>query len=334
MNNEQSMAGAAREGPLLLGRAEFDATAMWKNFPLKLTHEGKRLVFEQAGGVARLPSGSLRVARYAPVALPSALPRGRPEFRSSESAYNYPSPDTNTDEWHVNFANAYLFCAYGAPAFAQDEIQVAEHPVLGSLLEALSAERQQGLSPLTVESGRPTPIVIRGAERWCTIDTDPDLAMPYGIYGRRFRTAKADAVRQAVTRLDGSYRTNLIAMEAPMGAGRYTAEQIGFVLETAWSGFAAARLESTVGHRVTIHTGHWGTGAYGGNRVLMAILQMLAARLAGIDRLVYHSIDTDGLDAYAEACRIEARLGLANQVAEAIDEIVNLGFSWGSSDGN
>lgn len=334
MSNEQTVAEGEREGPLLLGRAEFDATAMWKSFPVKITHEGKRLVFERAGGTERLPTGQLRVARYAPGTLPVAFRGSRPEFRSSDSAYDYAAPEANTDEWHVNFANAYLFCAYGAAAFAQDEIQVAEHPVLGSLLEALSLEKRQGLSPLTVEGGRPTPIVIRGAERWCAIDTDPDLATPYGIYGRRFRTAKPDAVRQAVTRLDGSYRTNLIAMEAPMGSGRYTAEQIGFVLETAWTGFAAARHESNVGRRVVVHTGHWGTGAYGGNRVLMAILQMLAARLAGIDGLVFHSIDTDGLDACAEAVQMESRFSEVNQVANAVDQILNLGFSWGTSDGN
>jgi arginase family enzyme len=66
----------------------------------------------------------------------------------------------------------------------------------------------------------------------------------------------------------------------------------------------------------------------------MAILQMLAARLAGIDGLVYHSIDTDGLDAYAEAVKTESRFGAVNQVADVVAEILKLGFSWGTSDGN
>ena len=42
-------------------------------------------------------------------------------------------------EWHVNFADPHLFVAYGSRLFAQDEMQVAEHPALGSLKEALDA---------------------------------------------------------------------------------------------------------------------------------------------------------------------------------------------------
>jgi hypothetical protein len=71
---------------------------------------------------------------------------------------------------------------------------------------------------------------------------------------------------------------------------------------------------------VIIHTGNWGTGlrhspvplslslvnthslcragAYGGNKVLMALLQVLAARLAGVDKLVYHTFERQFSDAY------------------------------------
>ena len=44
-------------------------------------------------------------------------------------------------EWHVNFADPRLFTAYGSGLLAQDEMQVAEHPALGALREALSARR-------------------------------------------------------------------------------------------------------------------------------------------------------------------------------------------------
>lgn len=49
----------------------------------------------------------------------------------------------------------------------------------------------------------------------------------------------------------------------------------------------AARLQSfeadneTVCTNVIVHTGHWGTGAFGGNKVVMAFLQILAAKIAG-----------------------------------------------------
>lgn len=40
-------------------------------------------------------------------------------------------------EWWVNFADPILFVAYAGRLFAQDEIQVAEHPALGHLKEKL-----------------------------------------------------------------------------------------------------------------------------------------------------------------------------------------------------
>ncbi len=47
--------------------------------------------------------------------------------------------DACQQEWWVNFADPHLFVAYGSSLFAQDEIQVAEHPSLGHLREALYA---------------------------------------------------------------------------------------------------------------------------------------------------------------------------------------------------
>ena len=93
-------------------------------------------------------------------------------------------------------------------------------------------------------------------------------------------------------------------MEAPSsGRGRYTREQIEFVLSTAITGFSAAVSESR--ERVSpdvetaVHTGFWGCGAYGGNRVLMSCLQLIAACGSGLNTLVFHS----GQDstAYGEA---------------------------------
>ncbi len=333
VSNEPALSASLAHAARLLGRAEFDAETLWKKYPPNLKHEGKRRLFEAAGGLNRAPTGPLSIARFAPGTLPPTFAH-RPAIRSVEGPYEYATPEAATDEWHVNFANTFLFCAYGDAAFAQDEIQVAEHPVLGSLVEGLKAEQPEGLTPLTVAGDRPTPIAIRGAERWCAIDMDPPRARPFGIYGSRFRTAKPEALREAVTRLDGSYRTNLLAMEAPMGSGRYSKEQIQFILETAWTGFSGVRQESTAGRHVTIHTGHWGTGAYGGDRVLMALLQLIAARLAGIDTLVYHSIDGDGLDAFAEAAAIERRLPDGITPQGAIGDAWNRGFTWGASDGH
>ena len=136
--------------------------------------------------------------------------------------------------------------------------------------------------------------------------------------------------------------TNLVAIAAPPGGyGRYRAQEIESILVTAYTGFRAAVLESQRGQdgapQVVVHTGYWGCGAFGGNRVLMALLQTLAATLAGLDRLVFHTGDA------AERTPLATALGIAHgelddggviPTAELIGRIAAMGFEWGASDGN
>ncbi len=120
-----------------------------------------------------------------------------------------------------------------------------------------------------------------------------------------FRAASQEAIKAATTVLPrGSQFVNVIAMDAPRGGGgTYTFGQLSEVLGTAYTGFTLAKNESRSAMdadgtpsgdqlMTTIHTGHWGTGAYGGNKVVMAMLQILAARLAGVDKLVFHAFDS------------------------------------------
>src|SRR5262249_17357234 len=155
--------------------------------------------------------------------------------------------------------------------------------------------------------GQPTPVLVRGVERRCRIATNPDAEQgrPRGLYGNNFAEAPAEAVARATTPIDPPTYTNTLAMEAPDGGwGAYRRQEIEYILSTAYTGFSAARIESAQVReppRVVIHTGFWGCGAYGGNRVLMALLQLLAARLAGIDRFVFHTGDAAGTAAFDEA---------------------------------
>ena len=83
---------------------------------------------------------------------------------------------------------------------AQDELQVAEHPALGSLRLAMDDSDVPYMAPLTTEDGRRTPVLIRGVERRCRIAIEPDAAAgrPGGLYGNRFAQADADTVTRAV----------------------------------------------------------------------------------------------------------------------------------------
>ena len=331
-----------------LGRATVDAIALVARHPPRLSHPNKRAIYELACAAGTRHGGAITVSRWPQAPLRDdarwAAASTRLELREDAFTYGPPTGDGTSAvvEWHLNFAHTVLFVAYGGPLFAQDEMQVAEHPALGSMREWLTSESVPGLRPVTREGGQATPVLLRGVERRCAVATDADLdeGRPYGLYGAAFGRAKIEAVRRATRVLDPPTVTNLVAMEAPSGAtGRYTKAQILDVLATAYTGFRAARIESAsvAGPEaaVVVHTGHWGTGAYGGNRVLMAMVQLLAAKAAAIDRLVFHTFDAAGMAPCQEAAsRVEALAARGVTLEEAIEAIAQQGFEWGTSDGN
>ena len=166
-----------------------------------------------------------------------------------------------------------------------------------------------------------------------------------GLYGREFGKADEQAVKRATTRIDPPTTTNVIAMAAPSGgAGRYADVEIAYILATAYASFRAAVLESgRIAYRgdpVVVHTGFWGCGVFGGNRVLMTTLQAIAAQMARVDRIVFHTDAGayDGADALATSRRmigedITDRSPLVD-IRDLIQRISNLGLAWGSGDGN
>ena len=212
---------------------------------------------------------------------------------------------------------------------AQDELQCVEHPALGSIREALEHEN---LAAWTEEDLGPTPVLVANVERRCTLETAASLARPFGLYGNQFaRARRRDDPRRVSCATIRRARSNLIAIAAPVGSGRYTRAQIERVIVTAFTGFAAAVHESRRAASVEICTGFWGCGAFGGNRELMTALQLFAARLAGVARVTFYAFDDAG------PRRLPARSGRARprssrgrrSVAEVIDRIDAAGYAWG-----
>lgn len=88
--------------------------------------------------------------------------------------------------------------------------------------------------------------------------------------------------------------------------------------------------------RAVVHTGYWGCGAFGGNRVLMAMLQVLAARSAGLQRLAFHTGAPGGDAPLADALdRIAALAGGESMATvDVLAAVDGMGFRWGVGDGN
>jgi len=168
---------------------------------------------------------------------------------------------------------------------------------------------------------------VRGAERRIAIDLAPGPGRPRGLYGNHFAATAPDAIRAAVTALVPAPMHNILAIAAPSpGHGIYARATIVLALTTATGGFAAARvLSHGDGLRAIVHTGAWGTGAFGGNKVLMAAVQLVAARLAQLDGLVFHAIGAESIAAFEQT--------VADPLA-IVDALIAHGFRWGVSDGN
>lgn len=331
--------------PEPLQRRTYQAVELMRRHPPVLRNANKQVVFAIACPAGAVQSGRLDYSRWPEIPLP--LPCEVDPASAARLAvvrdgfYDYrPVLDPGVGvEWHVNFADPNLFYAYGSSFFAQDEIQVAEHPVLGSLREALVAE---GQPVTTIANGRPTPVLVVAAERRVRIRTAPgaESGGPSWLYGgKAFARATADVVREATTRIEPPTMSNIIAIVAPYGGrGRYQREQIDLAISTAYSGFRAAVLESrrTAGPDalVAIHSGFWGCGAFGGNRVMMSLVQLLAADMAGVARLVFHVGDPSGRTSVGRALALAPDFASATNATELIARAEALGLVWGVSDGN
>ncbi len=304
----------------------YDGEDLLRLHPPSFRDVRKRKLFE---GIQRPLTGRLEFSRWR-----GELPHGTseapwPEIEVREDVFTYPLPDAGASDWHLNFADAHLFGFYGGSLLAQDEHQVLEHPVLGSLREALVDSRRQDVAPLTRERG-PTPCLVQGAQRSLHFDTIR------GPYGNAFVSTPMERIMEATSYLDPPTSSNIVAMQAPPGGrGDYGRGEIEDILRTAFVGFRACVEESSP-NRTVIHTGNWGCGAFGGNPVAMALLQVAAARLAGVERLIYHTFSPR----FAERCRQGLSLldelapGAAIDSARLVGEVFAARFEWGESDGN
>lgn len=345
----------SNSNPQQLQCLEFDIPTLMSKRPPVWKHAHKQEIYERMQREGGTPQGTLRYSRWNLAPLAGEMPLHACVVETPAGFYRY--ADSGPGIWHVNFADPRLFAAYGSSLMAQDEWQALEHPVLGSLREALLYDAHPAL---TRQDGVSTPVLVMGAPRQGTIELTGDsrehdarhawrslfglfkskAAMRRNLYGNAFRDASLDEVMAATKVLSPATLTNLIAISAPTGRGRYSQKQIRDILETAYAGFRAAVLESQrVGAEmadVVIHTGWWGCGAFGGHRVLMALLQILAARLAGVNKLVFHIGLNADLHAFEEAHALleDALTGNQPSIEALVHEIADLEFFWGISDGN
>ena len=262
------------------------------------------------------------------------------DIQANRYTYQDDYDKANEMHWYKNFADSHLFVAYYSSLFAQDEIQVAEHPILANLLCAVQSENSEQSHTLTIENGLPRPILIQNAVRKIDIDT-----VNYPIYGNAFARAYEETIKQATRVLNPPSSTNFLCIQAPAcGYGRYSLNSIKHIFSTAYSGYKAIKFETNkkLGENsaCALHTGNWGCGAYGGNHLLMAILQILAARCAQLDEVVYHTYNQtlkahaeEGLNIIQKIIKEDSDINWIN-IDNCLQKIYDYKFQWNFSDGN
>ena len=318
-----------RIGLNLLATKTIGTNELLARHPPRIEHAKKQLLFDIAlsGGL----TGDVSVSRYGEIPLPKTFTPFDPdtEIVARKGYFRYSKTD-GADDWFMNFAHHDLFNGYGHFMFAQDEIQVAEHPALASLREMMLA-RNDELRPTTVADGAPTPVLFRDLQRTISIDTR-------SIYGARFARSEDSTIRDAVAPLEPAKLSNILAIEAPISSGNriYIRSEIEAAVRTAYSGFRAAVLCSVAANTsatpVVVHTGNWGCGAYGGNRQLMLSIQMIAARLAGVTKLVFYC----GADSKEDVASFSTELTRNFKfkpnvsVTRVVDRLVAKSFPWGT----
>ncbi len=322
---------------------DIDGESLFKKFPPVLHDDNKLIVFEIAKSSGCPFNGNISYRRWRHSVLPKCIEDHRLEFSAHPDVFQYAEQkDPKIVEWHLNFADPDLFVAYGSELLAQDEIQVAEHPILGSIREILISQKRY--AETLDDDGNPTPITITGAQRRCVINTQPNpkIGCPEGIYGNAFETASKEQVRASTTVISPPTISNILAISAPYGgAGDYTREDMLKVLITAYTGFYCARKESEKlvpeNSKTIIHTGFWGCGAFGGNRELMTILQCFAADLAKVD-LEFWAVNESGLivavESYEQYQSMIAPIDINNITKVFLDKLADKKYQWGESDGN
>ena len=318
----------------------FDNASLFREYPNQPRNENKKRVLSIAIPRDYTHTGELTVIAWRPAETLEPIRITRETIVETHVGI-YPYEDTEASrigcEWCVNFADKWLFNYGESNLLAQDELQIAEHPVASCLRHAMAGTAIEPLTRDTSTSDSPRPLLIKGILRHVHLDTTT------GLYGNAFAYASADDVIAACTPIKPPTVSNIIAMDAPSGSsGTYTRETLLDIWETALTAFYGAVSEASASgfesyDGCTIHTGWWGTGAYGGNRTLMAIMQVAAARAAGVSRFVFHTVDDRGADDFETALALPGLAAFTD--SETIDPEAFLDFcdkqrfQWGMSNG-
>lgn len=226
--------------------------------------------------------------------------------------------------WTANFADPNLFGYCFTSLFAQDEMQVAEHPALAHF-KSLCPDAQLNNDQIAL---------FTDVERLGAIDST-------NIYGRNFPNATKDTLDKAVKRLDPPTLSNIFAFAAPRAEKEgdpYSYDNLEKLFFRAYLAFKSIKINYGADKRIHIHTGNWGAGAFGNCPKTVALLQIAAARLAKVDQVVYYRMNFE--NSLEEAIELWKNIGNTHKnftvqqfLQHLADNAMNYGLIYGKGNG-
>lgn len=299
---------------------------------------GKEIIYKKIFKPELATPNKIEIRKYL---LPDESVLGKKKISTKElqnhvreffGVFPYKKSDEANFEVTLNFSDPQgLFHYCWSDLFAQDEIQAMEFPLVLHLREYV--EKVQP-SILSYDKDKPSATLLKNLPRYGSINSS-------GIYGQNFAGASDDVIASKTTAIDKPERYNILAMAAypiPNGEGGmpYENEILKSLLEIAVAGFSAAKAEAGSKHLV-INTGNWGTGVFGHNPLLVAIVQIIAAQIAGVNELNYYIPNWKNLGLIEQSKEwMRTNFSEKEYTLDALCNIIinSKSFNYGSSDCN
>eukprot|EP00455_Lapot_gusevi_P004844 TRINITY_DN12006_c0_g1_i3.p1 TRINITY_DN12006_c0_g1~~TRINITY_DN12006_c0_g1_i3.p1 ORF type:complete len:192 (-),score=25.09 TRINITY_DN12006_c0_g1_i3:9-584(-) len=175
------------------------------------------------------------------------------------------------------------------------------------------------------------------------------------IWGSNFSRASKQQLLSSFTGLHPISISHLLTLTAPRLPSEpanpdghlYTSDWIRDALTSVYGAWAIARFEAYFASgslakaqrpRVVLHTTDWSQYCesqtrYGSDHpVMLALLQLVAALVVGVDQVIYHTINEEGQRVYQRAydllLQLISRLPRAVHISDVIELIAGLKLKW------
>jgi hypothetical protein len=245
----------------------------------------------------------------------------QPEINRISGPFTWEASDATTSHWAADFADRKFLSFCQGARLAQEEGVAVEHPQLYHLYELIQKAPYDDLKTIKPDQ---EAILMQGVLRMGVIDTQTKVNDQGSLYGNNFASAADDEITKSVVRIQEPTRSNIFAIVAPLIKAilknkPYSLLHLEHIFRASCTAFRAIKQDSP--GKVVIHTGNWGTGAFGNSLVVVYLLQMAAARLAGIDELRIYPMDEKSAQQFTVAQALFTQLEEKNQRKEMSDTV-------------